>query len=330
MMKDTDPLTVVRGYLDAYTSNDISAAATYLADDFDFEGPFVHATSAKEFIGDGTGPGLAAWAQNLTGMHLTAAFAKDDEVIAIYDVHTRPFGTIRTASHFKVADGKIQTEKIIFDPTPIHQAKAQTAESSHDEPQAAGNPIAGFDRALAAVGELVAGVGVGQWTAPTPCTAWTVCDLVNHLVTGHLSFTALLGGTPPPERDSDHLGDDPAAAYSDAGAALAAAFAAPGILERVFQSPIGPAPGAALLQLRIAEQLVHGWDLAQATGQKAGLPADLAETQLGIWQAQLAGDARDALPFRPAQPVDDDAPAIDRLVAFLGRPIPASGKGPVR
>lgn len=58
MMKDTDPLTVVRGYLDAYTSNDISAAATYLADDFDFEGPFVHATSAKEFIGDGTDP---AW-----------------------------------------------------------------------------------------------------------------------------------------------------------------------------------------------------------------------------------------------------------------------------
>jgi len=133
-----------------------------------------------------------------------------------------------------------------------------------------------------------------------------------------------------PSATATHLGDDPAAAYSDAGAALAAAFAAPGILERVFQSPIGPAPGAALLQLRIAEQLVHGWDLAQATGQKAGLPADLAETQLGIWQAQLAGDARDALPFRPAQPVDDDAPAIDRLVAFLGRPIPASGKGPVR
>ncbi len=130
MTNNIDPLTVVRGYLDAYTSNDISAAATYLADDFDFEGPFVHATSAKDFIGDGTGPGLAAWAKNLTGMHVTAAFAEDNEVIAIYDVHTAPFGTLRTASYFTVRDGKIQTEKIIFDPTTIHRAKAQTARAT--------------------------------------------------------------------------------------------------------------------------------------------------------------------------------------------------------
>lgn len=125
MTKNTGPLTVVRGYIEAYTSNDVAAAATYLAGDVDFDGPFAHATSAAEFIGDGSGPGLAAWAKNLTGVRFIAALAEGDEVLAMYDVATRPFGTLRTASHFTVRNGKIQTEKIIFDPTPIHHAKAR-------------------------------------------------------------------------------------------------------------------------------------------------------------------------------------------------------------
>jgi len=37
-------------------------------------------------------------------------------------------------------------------------------------------------RALSAVGHLIAGIRDDQWSAPTPCTDWTVHDLVNHLV----------------------------------------------------------------------------------------------------------------------------------------------------
>jgi uncharacterized protein (TIGR03083 family) len=37
-------------------------------------------------------------------------------------------------------------------------------------------------RASAVTGDLIDRIAAGQWTAPTPCTEWTVRDLVNHLV----------------------------------------------------------------------------------------------------------------------------------------------------
>lgn len=72
-------------------------------------------------------------------------------------------------------------------------------------------------RALSAVEELIAGVGDDQWSAPTPCTDWTVRELVNHLVGVNLVFAALLNDQTPPERGVDVLGDDPAGTYREAG-----------------------------------------------------------------------------------------------------------------
>lgn len=165
-------------------------------------------------------------------------------------------------------------------------------------------------------------MGSGQWDAPTGCPDWTVRELVNHLVTGNLSFAALLTEQAPPDRTADHLGTDPERAYRQAADELTAAFVRPGVLERVYQAPPGAMPGLALARLRITEALVHGWDLARATGQPtAALPAALAETELGLVTAQLAGVPRTGHPFGPSQPVAEDAPAIDRLVAYLGRPV---------
>lgn len=175
-------------------------------------------------------------------------------------------------------------------------------------------------RALSAVGDLIAGIGHDQWEAPTPCTDWTVHDLVNHLVGVNRVFAALLRDQVPPELRADHLGDDPAAAYRDTGAAVRAGFEAPGALERTYHGPLGAIPGSAWLQVRITDLLAHGWDLARATGQPAELPEDLAEQALAASQAWLSTASR-AGRFGPVQPVADDAPAIDRLAAFLGRPI---------
>jgi len=55
-------------------------------------------------------------------------------------------------------------------------------------------------------------------------------------------------------------------AYRSGVRALRAAFDRPGMLAETFDGPIGPAPGAVLLHMRINENLVHGWDLARATG----------------------------------------------------------------
>ncbi len=177
-------------------------------------------------------------------------------------------------------------------------------------------------RALSAVGHLIAGIRDDQWSAPTPCTDWTVHDLVNHLVGVNLVFAALLRDQTPPERGADHLGDNPPGAYRDSGVAMQAAFELPGVLERTHHGPLGAATGAARLHVRIADLLTHGWDLAQATGQPAELPEDLAKQALAFTRTQLSTVPRTGR-FGPAQTVADDAPAIDRLVAFLGRPVGA-------
>jgi uncharacterized protein (TIGR03086 family) len=155
-----------------------------------------------------------------------------------------------------------------------------------------------------------------------PCTDWTVRELVTHLVGVNRVMVALLNDQAPPKRGADPLGDDPAGAYRDSGMAVRTAFEQPGILERTNHSPLGSATGAERLHWRIADLLAHGWDLAQATDQPVELPDDLAEQALAFARTQLSTMPRTGR-FDPAQTVADDAPAIDRLAAFLGRPVSA-------
>jgi uncharacterized protein (TIGR03086 family) len=174
---------------------------------------------------------------------------------------------------------------------------------------------------------LVDGVRPDQWDGPTPCSDWDVRTLLNHVVFGNRTFTAIVSGEPPPPqeqirtmRDQDQLGDDPAAAWRASGTGLLAAFDVPGVLGRTFASPLGEMPGAGLARLRITETLVHGWDLARATGQSVPFGESLAQGTLDVTLRQLPpGAARSTFPFAAEQLAPDDAPAIDRLAAHLGR-----------
>ena len=130
-------------------------------------------------------------------------------------------------------------------------------------------PIDELRMSLDATGHLVAGVRAEQWSQPTPCTRWTVRQLVNHLVAGNRLFAGILSGQPlpPPEQrrqSADQLGDDPGTAYRASASDLVAAFGRPGVLQQKFTVPVGPVPGIAALHLRVVEAIVHGWDLAHA------------------------------------------------------------------
>jgi uncharacterized protein (TIGR03086 family) len=91
----------------------------------------------------------------------------------------------------------------------------------------------------------------------------------------------------------------------------------------------GTVPGAVALHLRITELLVHGWDLAWATGQAVAFPEDAAEQELAFSRQALKDIPPGRRPFAPPEPVAGDAPAIDRLAACLGRQVtgPAAGPG---
>lgn len=190
------------------------------------------------------------------------------------------------------------------------------------------DPVDQLARALRASEALVATVDGPQWTLPTPCPDWTVRDLVNHLVFGMEVFTGALGTGSTPSREEllarageDALGDDPMGAYRRAAESMLTAFSRPGSLERVVTIPFGSVPGIAALHLRVVECLVHGWDLARATGQPADLPQDLAETELAFSRAQLTELPPGRTPFAPPRPAPPDASAVEQLAAFLGRDV---------
>jgi uncharacterized protein (TIGR03086 family) len=132
-------------------------------------------------------------------------------------------------------------------------------------------------------------------------------------------FAAMLADAPPPRRVDEDPDGKLEQAYRESAAALLAAFGQPGVLDRRYQGPLGPATGGDRLRIRLYDLLAHGWDLAQATGQPARLPDDIAEQALIFAREQLRDQARSGR-FGPVQAVSDDASAIERLAAFLGRP----------
>jgi uncharacterized protein (TIGR03086 family) len=78
-------------------------------------------------------------------------------------------------------------------------------------------------------------------------------------------------------------------------------------------------PGPGLAGFTTLDILVHGWDLARATGQPADLDGRLAEHVLGFAGQALATPESRGGRIGPALAIPADATVTGRLVAFLGR-----------
>ncbi|GAA2808112.1 maleylpyruvate isomerase family mycothiol-dependent enzyme [Kitasatospora paracochleata] len=188
-----------------------------------------------------------------------------------------------------------------------------------------------YAAALDRFGQLVVAAGAGQWAAATPCTDWTVRDVVNHLTVEQLWVPAMLAGSTVAEVgdrfDGDVLGDDPAAAWSDAAEAARRAFAEPGALERTVHLSYGDRGAYGYCREMTVDAVVHAWDLAVGLGEDSAMAPDAAEFVL----AEITPYA-DKLPasgvFAPAVPVPVGADAQTRLLGMMGRdPADPLGRG---
>lgn len=143
-------------------------------------------------------------------------------------------------------------------------------------------------RCVASWQRLLDGVEDGQWQDATPCQGWTVRDLVGHVVGEELWATPLVRGATLEEvgdrYDGDNLGEDPAGAGRAAGAAAADAVDAVPAGSKVNLS-YGEESLEEYVRQLSADHLVHGWDLAAATGQSRELDADLVAEVAG-WFAE--------------------------------------------
>ncbi|MCA1280426.1 TIGR03086 family metal-binding protein [Saccharopolyspora sp. 7B] len=173
---------------------------------------------------------------------------------------------------------------------------------------------AGLDR----FGALVH--AVERWDDPTPCSAWTVRDLVGHLVAEHRWAPHLLAGETLEQvgdrYDGDLLGDDPVRAWDDAARGSRAAWASAD-LTGTARFSFGEAPMTTYAEQMLIDLTVHGWDLARATGQPEDL--DPAAVDLGLAYARPNADRMAALGIiDPPIPTDSADPAV-QLLALLGR-----------
>jgi uncharacterized protein (TIGR03086 family) len=177
------------------------------------------------------------------------------------------------------------------------------------------DPLAQFERLGPVLGGVVSRIGPEQLDEPTPCAEFTVRGVLEHMIGGATAFAAAFRGEPAAAVPTG----DPLAAFGQALGGLAEAVASPGALDRMIAAPFGDVPGRAFAGFVVLDGLVHGWDLATATGQAYEPPDDLV--------AAVDAFARDA--FTPsmreigmfAQPTEPPAGAtpIERLVAFTGR-----------
>jgi uncharacterized protein (TIGR03086 family) len=180
--------------------------------------------------------------------------------------------------------------------------------------------------ACASTERFVEGVSPGQYQLPTPCAAWNVRELLNHLLGTLVLGQALLSDTPPAIDvapgllpGADLVGDDPLGAYR-AGVASLLAAAGGDAVSRTHATPLGEMPGPVLAGFTALDIVVHGWDLGKATGQQPELDAGLAEQVLGFARSTISDEMGTRAPrIGPEVPAAPDAPAADRLVAFLGR-----------
>jgi uncharacterized protein (TIGR03086 family) len=170
-------------------------------------------------------------------------------------------------------------------------------------------------QALDATGRIADGVPADRWHAATPCGDWDARALVNHLVSGNWWAAELAAGRTIEQvgsrLDGDLLGDDP-----DAGAA--AVFRKPGALDAPCAVSYGPVPGSVYAGHRFLDVLVHGWDLAMATGQDYTLDPELMEACRQVIEPQLEA-FRSAGALGPEMPVPAGAGAQTRFLALLGR-----------
>ena len=178
-----------------------------------------------------------------------------------------------------------------------------------------------YRRALLNTGRIVVGVRPEHLPKPTPCRDWDVRLLLNHIIGGNHMFAEVArGGRVDASGEmEDYTRPDPGSNYIASADAVLAAWAEPGAMQRRCHMPFGDIPAPAAVSIHFLDIVVHGWDLARATGQDTTIEPDLAAEALDISQGLLSPELRETGVFGPEVPISADDPLHDRLVAFMGR-----------
>ena len=170
---------------------------------------------------------------------------------------------------------------------------------------------------------MAAGVRDDQLTDPTPCPGTSVAAMLDHLVGLTYAFRMAAEKTPAkggPSASADDLAPDWRTRLPAQLEALVAAWHEPAAWEGMTEAGGVKMPAGAIGVVALDEVLIHGWDLAVATGQEYRPDPVSVQTCLEF-VGDRSDEPADANPglFGPVVPVPADAPAFDRLLGQTGR-----------
>lgn len=183
-----------------------------------------------------------------------------------------------------------------------------------------------YVQAWTRLAELAAEIPEAAWDGPSLCPDWSARQLAGHLVDGERQVRALLEASEPLTPVVDPAALAQHAADPDTALRHAAKQAATTLTDMdaavMVTTPHGRLPVNHFLTMALIEPVVHGWDLAAATGRPLVIAEQAAETLLaGVKQlgSQLAATGMYASPA----PIRKDARPTEQLLAALGRRVDA-------
>lgn len=165
--------------------------------------------------------------------------------------------------------------------------------------------------------DLLARVTDDQLSGPTPCAEYTVADLVTHVDGVAQGFAALARGTGDEQAELT-FADGWRGDVRDHVRALGEAWDDPAAWEGTTSAGDLDMSNALWGRISLTEIVVHGWDLARATGQSFALPE---ETLLACLEHVADFVPKAPVPELWGTPAElaAGAPLIDRIVAITGR-----------
>lgn len=190
------------------------------------------------------------------------------------------------------------------------------------EPDQPMEPIDQLSHILPTVNNLVDRIRPDQLADPTPCAEFTVRGVLDHMLSLGGAFAYAFRGEPAPPIDLPAAnGHVPASEFRTTMDDLFEAVRSPGAMDRTVSSPVGDMPGETFARLVAFDGLVHGWDLAHATGQDYELPENVVAAVDAFARAAITDELREGDMFEQPTNPPPGASRLEQLIAFSGRSV---------
>lgn len=178
--------------------------------------------------------------------------------------------------------------------------------------------------ATRAVADIVTKITDDQLGNPTPCTEYSLGDVLDHVDGLSLAFTLAARKTPSDQTasgDAGRLPEDWRTRIPERLAELAEAWSHPDAWTGETSAGGVDLEGAEAGLVALNEVIVHGWDLARASGQELEVDDESVATARGFVELfsgpgteEMRGDA-----FGPEVPPPPNATPLEQLAALTGR-----------